>query len=116
MADSHAYEVLWPRGKRVTTGARLAKRLDTLEGKIVCELWDWIFKGDLMFAAWERELTKRYPGIQLVSWKEFGEIHGGNEKAVLAALPEPSRKVVARIFRALRVVQPRGLGVPFERD
>jgi ABC-type uncharacterized transport system permease subunit len=35
---------------------------------------------------------------------------------VLAALPEPSRRVVARIFRALRVVQPRGLGVPFERD
>lgn len=35
---------------------------------------------------------------------------------VLAALPEPSRRVVARIFKALRVVQPRGLGVPFERD
>ncbi|MBN1319445.1 MAG: ABC transporter permease [Thermoleophilia bacterium] len=35
---------------------------------------------------------------------------------VLAALPEPSRKVAARVIRALRVVQPRSLGVPFERD
>jgi len=35
---------------------------------------------------------------------------------VLAALPEPSRRVVARIFRAMRVVQPRGLGIPFEHD
>lgn len=35
---------------------------------------------------------------------------------VLAALPEPARRVVARVFRAMRVVQPRGLGVPFEHD
>jgi ABC-type uncharacterized transport system permease subunit len=35
---------------------------------------------------------------------------------VLAALPEPSRRVVARVLRSLRVVQPRSLGVPFERD
>ena len=35
---------------------------------------------------------------------------------VLAALPEPSRKMAARVIRALRVVQPRSLGVPFDRD
>jgi general nucleoside transport system permease protein len=35
---------------------------------------------------------------------------------ILAALPEVSRKRVARILRALRVVQPRSLGVPFESD
>ena len=35
---------------------------------------------------------------------------------VLASLPEPSRRVVARIFRSLRVVQPGSLGVPFEHD
>ncbi|MBN1319405.1 MAG: ABC transporter permease [Thermoleophilia bacterium] len=35
---------------------------------------------------------------------------------VLAALPERPRRVAARIIRALRVVQPRSLGVPFERD
>jgi ABC-type uncharacterized transport system permease subunit len=35
---------------------------------------------------------------------------------VLAALPEPSRRVVARALRWLRVVQPRSLGVPFEQD
>ncbi len=35
---------------------------------------------------------------------------------VLAALPEPSRRLVARVLRAMRVTQPRSLGVPFERD
>jgi ABC-type uncharacterized transport system permease subunit len=35
---------------------------------------------------------------------------------VLAALPEPSRRMAARVLRSLRVVSPRSLGVPFERD
>jgi ABC-type uncharacterized transport system permease subunit len=35
---------------------------------------------------------------------------------VLAALPERSRKRVARVLRSLRVVQPHSLGVPFEPD
>lgn len=35
---------------------------------------------------------------------------------ILAALPEVSRKRVAKILRSLRVVQPRSLGVPFEPD
>lgn len=35
---------------------------------------------------------------------------------VLAALPEPSRRVAARAIRALRVVSPRSLGVPFQRE
>ena len=35
---------------------------------------------------------------------------------VLASLPDESRRVVARFLRAIRVVPPAGLGVPFERD
>lgn len=82
------YEVVWPSGKSTTAGAKLAKRLDNLEGKVVAQLWDWVFKGDIMFDAFEEELTKQYPGIKFISWREFGEIHGPHEKAVLAALPQ----------------------------
>jgi len=35
---------------------------------------------------------------------------------VLAALPEPPRKVLARLLRWLRVSSPQSLGVPFEPD
>jgi general nucleoside transport system permease protein len=35
---------------------------------------------------------------------------------VLAALPEPARRALARVLRALRVPSPQGLGVPFEPD
>ena len=55
--------------------------------------WDWVFKGDIMFDAFEAELTKRYPGIKLISWKEFGEIHGANEHEVLAALPQKFKEM-----------------------
>lgn len=86
MTDS-TYPVVWPRGPRMLDGVRLAKRLDTLEGKTVAQLWDWVFKGDIMFDIWEREMTKLYPGIKFISWREFGEIHGANEHKVLEELP-----------------------------
>jgi len=82
------YGVVWPCGQSRVSGTELAQRLDTLEGKVVAELWDWIFKGDVMFEAFETELTKRYPGIRFIHWREFGEIHGAHEKEVLASLPE----------------------------
>ncbi|MDR1204000.1 MAG: hypothetical protein LBL26_00760 [Peptococcaceae bacterium] len=87
MKDANVYDVVWPRGKSTITGAKLAKRLDTLEGKVVAELWDWVFKGDVMCEGFEAELGRRYPGIRFISWKEFGEIHGGKEHEVLADLP-----------------------------
>ena len=63
-------------------------RLDTLEGKTVAQLWDYLFKGDEVFALLEEELKRRYPGIKFVSWREFGSTHGDDEKESLAALPE----------------------------
>lgn len=86
--DTDKMKVVWPRGRWALTGAKLAKRLDSLEGKKVAQLWDWVFKGDVMYEVWEEELAKRYPGINFVSWREFGEIHGANEHAVLEALPQ----------------------------
>lgn len=88
MENTNVYDVVWPSAPTTVQGAKLAKRLDTLEGKVVAELWDWVFKGDIMFEAFEAELAKRYPGIKLISWREFGEIHGANEHEVLAQLPQ----------------------------
>jgi hypothetical protein len=81
------YEAYWPRSPRQQVRRALAPRLDTLEGKTVAQLWDELFKGDIVFELLEEGLKKRYPGIRFVSWREFGSTHGGNEKAALAALP-----------------------------
>ncbi|MBC2665871.1 hypothetical protein H7F51_10070 [Novosphingobium flavum] len=92
MAEHEKMQVVWPRGRWARTGAKLAKRLDTLEGKTVAQLWDWVFKGDIMFDVWEEELKKRYPTMKMISWREFGEIHGANEHQALSELPEKFKK------------------------
>ena len=86
------YEAYWPRSPRQQRTRALAKRLDTLEGKTVAQLWDELFKGDVVFELLEEGLKKRYPGIKFVSWKVFGSTHGGNEKEALAALPQKLRE------------------------
>lgn len=81
------YEAYWPRGARQQKTRPLAKRLDTLEGKTVAQIWDYLFKGDEVFALLEEGMKKKYPGIKFVSWREFGSSHGGEEKEALEALP-----------------------------
>ena len=81
------YEVVWPCDKRVIKITRLAKRHNTLKGKTVCELWDYLFRGDKIFQVLEKELKERYPGIKFVNYSEFGSTHGGEEKRTVAALP-----------------------------
>ena len=80
------YEILWPRGKKTIKINPIAKRLDTLKEKTVCELWDWIFRGNEIFPILEEGLTKRYPGIKFVNYKVFGPTHGGKEAEVIASL------------------------------
>ena len=82
------FEAYWPRSPRQQRTRQLAPRLATLEGKTVAQIWDYLFKGDEVFALLEEGLKKRYPGIQFVSWREFGSTHGGEEKEALAALPK----------------------------
>lgn len=84
--DGH-YEVLWPRASRQMKAKTLARRLDTLNGKTVAQLWDFIFSGDQVFEALEDGLRARYPDVRFVSWREFGNTHGPDERKILADLP-----------------------------
>ena len=86
-SDGH-YEVYWPRAQRQQKRKALAPRLASLEGKTVAELWDFLFRGDEIFETLEEALKARYPGIRFVSWREFGNTHGRDERKVVAALPE----------------------------
>lgn len=89
--QDNQYQVVWPRSPRTQAPQDLAPRLETLEGKRVAQLWDFIFRGDEIFDILEDTLAERYPGISFVSWREFGCTHGEDERDVLAALPERFR-------------------------
>ena len=54
--------------KKITS---LAPRLDTLEGKTVCEIWNGGFKADVMFPMIDEMLRARYPGVKVVPFTEF---------------------------------------------
>ena len=86
------YEVVWPRGRKAVESVSFARRLETLEGKTVAFLWDWLFRGDEIFPVIEKELVGRYPGIKFVGHEVFGSTHGGEEAPNMAALPERLEK------------------------
>ena len=81
------FDVVWPSSPRQATGHTLAPRHATLNGKVVAQLWDFLFRGDEIFAVLEEGLRARYPDVRFVSWREFGNTHGSDEHAVIAALP-----------------------------
>lgn len=88
MAENGQYSVVWPSGERKLKVRPLAERLDTLAGKTIAQLWDYLFAGDEVFAALEEELAKTYPDTKWISWREFGSTHAVNEKELLASLPQ----------------------------
>ena len=91
--DYDFHEVFWPRSPRQTKVRPLTQRLASLNGKTVAQLWDFVFRGDEVFALLEEGLKARFPDIRFVSWREFGSSHSGKEKEVLAALPKRFREL-----------------------
>jgi hypothetical protein len=74
------YDVVWPRSPRGIQQQRKASRLETLEGARVAFLWDYLFRGDELFPILGQELASRFPGIEIVGYEEFGNLHGADEK------------------------------------
>ena len=87
------YEALWPRSPRQSKIKPLAKRLDTLDGKTIAQVWDEVFRGDEVFEFLEEGIKARYPTVKFVSWKNFGSTHGANERAIVAALPQKFKEM-----------------------
>jgi hypothetical protein len=84
--SSTEYEVVWPRSPRTITINPVAKRLDTLRGKTVAQLWDYIFRGDEIFPILEEELGKRFPEVKFINYNVFGSTHGDKEREVVASI------------------------------
>ncbi len=81
------YQVVWPLGKSAYEILPVADIASSLGGKTVCELWDWAFRGQEMFAVIRETLKQRFPDIRFVDYDKFGNILGRNDAEVIAALP-----------------------------
>ncbi len=74
------FDVVWPKSAMGVQQRRQADRLPALDGKRVAFLWDYVFRGDELFPVLEHELRQRIPGIDIVGYAEFGNLHGSDEK------------------------------------
>lgn len=93
MTHETEFHALWPGGARSVETIVPAPRPPSLAGKRVGFLWDDMFRGNEMFPVLQRRLAEAYPGVAFVGHDAFGSTFGGNEHAVLAALPERLREL-----------------------
>lgn len=81
------FAALWPRSPRHSRTKQLAPRHKTLDGRVIAQLWDYLFRGDEVYEALEEGLRERFPGVRFIHWSEIGNIHGSDERQMIAALP-----------------------------
>ena len=77
------YEVVWPLGASAYKTRAPNARIDDLSGKVVGELWDFLFRGEDIFPIVREELSKRYPGIRFVTYDVFGNVHGPQQRELV---------------------------------
>jgi UDP-N-acetyl-D-mannosaminuronic acid transferase (WecB/TagA/CpsF family) len=82
------YDVLWPLSRRAVRETKAAKRLPDLNGKVVAELWDVIFRGETIYPLVREYIRKRFPDVKFVGYEEFGNFHGAREHEVSATIPD----------------------------
>ena len=87
------YQVLWPRGRKAVQAVDVAPRLNTLDGKVIGQLWDDLLRGDEIFPILEEEIRRRFPSVRFVRYDTFGSTHGRDEQRVLAELPGRLREL-----------------------
>lgn len=85
------YEVVWPLAKVSATPIEMHSRFSDRGAKRIGFLWDYVFRGETLFPILQEGLAKQFPGSEFVPYDTFGNIHGHDERAVIAALPERLR-------------------------
>jgi UDP:flavonoid glycosyltransferase YjiC (YdhE family) len=94
-AQTNSYQVIWPRAQSTKNPTDLAKRYETLNGKTIAQLWDYVFRGDEIFPILEEELMRRFPEVRFINYSVFGSTHGAEEREILANLPETLKQLGA---------------------
>ncbi len=87
MVNTELYEVFWPGGPSAVNTISSAPRAD-LTGKRIGILWDYVFRGEEIFPILEKSISEQNENVEFIGYENFGSTFGGDEHAVLAALPK----------------------------
>ncbi len=77
------YEVFSPEGEVTVPVQPAAPRLDTLNGKTICELSSHMYNAHVSFPIIRELLIKRYPDIKIVPFTEIDKGIPGNSVLIL---------------------------------
>src|SRR5262245_1054239 len=86
------YEVVWTLGRPAYAVREPSERVADLNGKVVGELWDYLFRGEDVFPLLREQLRARFPGIRFVTYDVFGNVHGPQQRELVARVPELLRR------------------------
>ena len=85
------YEVSWPLARKARQVAPPCRHWSICPGKTVCELWEYMFRGELIYPMIRDLLKARFPGIKFVEYPEFGDTHGPKRREIVAGLADKLR-------------------------
>ena len=82
---------LWPGGDSAVAPIAPAPRPAGLDARRVGFLWNHMFRGEEIFPLIARQLEGEFEGVEFVGFDAFGSTFGGDEHAVVKALPSRLR-------------------------
>lgn len=87
------FQVVYPIGIQTIKNRKVADSIPDLNGKTICELWNYAFRGDDSFSIIEKLMKDKYPGLNFIPYENFGNIHDPSEEAkMMAELPAKLKK------------------------
>lgn len=90
------YDVVWPLGRSTSELLSTQSRVDDLDGARVAALFHVGFRDGEVRRGIEAQLHERYERVTVLDRETFGDIHGRDEAAVVAALPDKLREYAVK--------------------
>ena len=94
-AEPAVFEVVSPVSKATVENkeaGQLTSRLDTLNGKTICEAYNDMFRGERTFPRMRELLQKRYPDAKFVPYSELPYLGVVKIEEAIKALPDALRE------------------------
>lgn len=85
--------VVSPEGLPLAAAGNPSAPLASLDGKVIGEVYNNHFKGELMFRTYRRLFKERFPNITIIPYDEFPTVYVGGDPA--------SQKRIAREVAAI---------------
>jgi hypothetical protein len=83
-----AYEVFPPTGLVAQDAVPVNRHPSSLSNKTVGFVWDYLFKGPILFDALRELIDAQFAGVRYIDYDYFGDIHGLDSTRVVEELPE----------------------------